>query len=914
MKSAILAIIFPLAAAAAALTPSTIKDDIPGTATIDEIVTAGGSARPADVRRIVDASFNGGTQEVNRVTGAFDGTVGRLDAVKRDRTDLKVYRKVKDCWTWTNWSNPQEPDAKEAPADFIALANSPGSEPIHFERGAWWGAVQFWPNGKVKYSQSEIPPGGTGELSTSVNFAMYAYDETGTNEIYRFGATATRTDPTNETVVAWDGTRNQYVRVATTDMVDDSIRREVTQATNALVRSVNGKAGDVNLTAEDVGAVAKDDKIVVIGFEAEATPTSTWSVVVGPGAVASNKCSVALGINATASHAHSVSLGQSATSSGIGGISIGTGSRADSQMPTVAIPAIAIGYNAHADSGHAMAIGSSASATNLGATALGERANANGYCSTAVGANAMTKGDHAIAIGISKATNNYSVAIGHGAASHGERTFNVNPEGGASGFYIGSLTLADLFGQKVDYAGEYQNVRKAALQSRAIDDFGVYAPTDFSDFTWDGYRTDALEAIGNTQPYFSGLGYDEGEWECDFYMDGHRYYGYYYGTSNDRTIEMDFHAEWYDDEEPWEWHDDYLTLVATRDPTGWDFDNQIDVIVKNSDLSGIRSDISVLDTRIDSLEGAIRGETKVMRTGKEGEHGVGYGYVSTDPKTGNRKWRLRVPNFSSRSGLSTNATGYTNYRPLNYSGGYANLYTYYQATYPLSFANMWSVKMDVIRTSEPYGSDAVNAADYRFSFITTATNLPAARHILSFDVRQVSTSPRIFHVTPVTNDLIRTVREYWTNPTRTTARDSKSSEVLYYADVPPGMGGTGLFYTSGSTQYRETFTVSAVYVRNATLVSTNSFTLPFLVRLGSDTVTYGSTTISANDKFVEQKAVVNVASGATFMNVTVPYYKQVTTLNSGLFYDEKRRCTWRMRVVDGHPVTEIYSETDWRED
>ena len=79
MKSAILAILFPFAAVAAALTPDTIKDDIPGTATISEIVTAGGSARPADVHRIVDGSFNGGTQEVNRVTGAFDSKANKTD-------------------------------------------------------------------------------------------------------------------------------------------------------------------------------------------------------------------------------------------------------------------------------------------------------------------------------------------------------------------------------------------------------------------------------------------------------------------------------------------------------------------------------------------------------------------------------------------------------------------------------------------------------------------------------------------------------------------------------------------------------------------------------------------------------------------------------------------------------------------
>ena len=167
-------------------------------------------------------------------TNYTDAATGALAMVKRDLTDLAVYRKVKDCWTWTNWRNPVEQAAHEAPEDFLTLANSPGSEPIFFKNGAWWGAVQFWPNGKLKYSQSEIPPGGTGELSTRVNFAMYAYDETGTNEIYRFGATATRTDPTNETVVAWDETHNGYIRFATTDLVDDSIRRQIGTATNGL--------------------------------------------------------------------------------------------------------------------------------------------------------------------------------------------------------------------------------------------------------------------------------------------------------------------------------------------------------------------------------------------------------------------------------------------------------------------------------------------------------------------------------------------------------------------------------------------------------------------------------------------------------------------------------------------------------
>ena len=189
---------------------------------------------------VVDVDLSGisggaDTNAVNDLIGEYDRTnlTGRIER-KRDKTDMKVYRKVKDCWSWKNWNNPEEPLAREAPDDFLALANSPASDPIFFRNGAWWGAVQYWPNGKVKYSQSNIPPAGTGEFSTTLNFAMFAYDETGTNEIYRFGATATRTDPTNETVVAWDETHNGYVRIATTDIVDDSVRRGVTASTNGL--------------------------------------------------------------------------------------------------------------------------------------------------------------------------------------------------------------------------------------------------------------------------------------------------------------------------------------------------------------------------------------------------------------------------------------------------------------------------------------------------------------------------------------------------------------------------------------------------------------------------------------------------------------------------------------------------------
>ena len=142
----------------------------------------------------------------------WDGDDGR----SRSADDLSVYRKVKDIWTWTNWDNPDEPDARPAPADFLAAANSPSAPAIFFSGDEWFGANQYWPNGNLKYDQGY---GHGGETSTNLNFAFTAYAEDGRTPLYRFGATAARRDPTNETLVSWSDV-NPYVRVATTDFVD----------------------------------------------------------------------------------------------------------------------------------------------------------------------------------------------------------------------------------------------------------------------------------------------------------------------------------------------------------------------------------------------------------------------------------------------------------------------------------------------------------------------------------------------------------------------------------------------------------------------------------------------------------------------------------------------------------------------
>lgn len=146
--------------------------------------------------------------------------VDRKVGPKRDKDDYKIYRKVKDCWTWTNWASPNA--TAPAPADFLAAVNAPTAEPVYFANGTWWGANQFWPNGNRKYMK-ELGPYGTG-TELSLNWAFTAYAEDGTTELFRFGATSVRTNATDETLICWDSV-NPSVRLVTTDQIDGTLKK-----------------------------------------------------------------------------------------------------------------------------------------------------------------------------------------------------------------------------------------------------------------------------------------------------------------------------------------------------------------------------------------------------------------------------------------------------------------------------------------------------------------------------------------------------------------------------------------------------------------------------------------------------------------------------------------------------------------
>lgn len=189
------------------------------------------------------------------------------------------------------------------------------------------------------------------------------------------------------------------------------------------------------------------------------TYTNTEEIALGKSAVAGGSLGTAVGCEsavygsygtafgyqAISTNVYGVALGYGTCAKGKGSIAIGVGAFADSHFPNTPLSALAEGYLAEAEGGHTVALGSSARAYEVNATALGSGAVATGNCAVAISGSSIARGQDAIAIGRwAQATNSKAVVIGGNGYSHGEGSFNVNPTGGARGFWIGNSTLASI--------------------------------------------------------------------------------------------------------------------------------------------------------------------------------------------------------------------------------------------------------------------------------------------------------------------------------------------------------------------------------------------------------------------------------------------------------------------------------------
>ncbi len=172
------------------------------------------------------------------------------------------------------------------------------------------------------------------------------------------------------------------------------------------------------------------------------------SVVIGPGATASNHAQVVIGSGARSGHVRAVAIGNDAQVSREESIAIGSGARAEGGAYSTAV-----GFNSVSSSTRATALGSYASATAAGAIAIGansptganQRTQATGTNTIAIGTNAFAFRPDSIAIGRGAAVSpdnaggTNSIAIGRGARTNQDDTVVIGRS--ANSVALGAISL-----------------------------------------------------------------------------------------------------------------------------------------------------------------------------------------------------------------------------------------------------------------------------------------------------------------------------------------------------------------------------------------------------------------------------------------------------------------------------------------
>lgn len=281
----------------------------------------------------------------------------------------------------------------------------------------------------------------------------------------------------NDTVVTdVDATGIVMARTYTKDEVDRRI------ATNAPVRSVNGKSGAVTLGAGDVGALPNNRD----GLKANANfRNAVWDVQIkGGGGVdtnavldivrdeiipATNSLNMTLG-DAIDAHVADTNNPHAVTAAQVGALPLVEDVNGNKTAVTIGSRllgkpvghssvasgqyVIASGYGSHAEGAYTTASGVCSHAEGYGTIASGVYSHAEGDSTTASGATSHASGymartrdadNHAFAWnGDSTRTNPYE--------SNGPGTYNINPAGGLNGFFIGEQTLYSIMTNKADKA------------------------------------------------------------------------------------------------------------------------------------------------------------------------------------------------------------------------------------------------------------------------------------------------------------------------------------------------------------------------------------------------------------------------------------------------------------------------------
>lgn len=437
---------------------------------------------------------------------------------------------------------------------------------------------------------------------------------------------------------------------------------------------------------------------------------------------------------------------------------------------------------------------------------------------------------------------------------------------------------------------------------RPLGDDQVYEPTGMSAFEWSSARSDILAALGAVQPY---VDYSDGEmrqYALEFSLGPTNYYGYAWASAYAPEVEF-----WLDG---YYWGPDgdgYDAAIATgrRRATGYRVEEPVDRFARQSAVATVRSEVASLRTWLD-------GETKVMRTGREGQYGHGWGYLRHSPVEEVRYWRIRAPAWGGYTGMATNnMTATAEYWRARDDAARVAGFTYPYPVLlanPLSFHGRWGMRRTLRETRGLNGGDAVAMADWDVGVFLASTN-GGGRCVANYAVRQTSASPAAFEVTPNASGMV---------PWEVEGRDRSVTGTWLRRDLDlPTVTRTWSIYVGGySRQFTVAATVRAVLLEPGT-VSCGDGT----IRLAYWTVADYAVDCAAlnhhgrlHDVKVRHTVTATCASQSALEDVVVPYYRLVSSVNSDLHYDAAADVTWRIVCSNGCFYSEWHMDGDWRKE
>jgi len=300
---------------------------------------------------------------------------------------------------------------------------------------------------------------------------------------------------------------------------------------------------------------------------------------------------------------------------------------------------------------------------------------------------------------------------------------------------LGDVLAPEIVGKSTNAA-----IKATSVLFRPLGDEQVYVSRGFSDFSYECERQDVLEALGNTQPTVSYESDDYSSLYLEFYADNMNYSGYAFVSKN--APEVVFHCDgWRWDEDTGEEIYDSVEVIGHRHAEGYDVQDPVDTFAH-------QSEVTLMHTKLTSISNLVVGETKVMRTGKDGELGTGWGFIQSRLDDDHRYWRIQVPkitilgleeyspsttrSYINQNGISVYANSALSYtrREIQVRAGQTttNFYTNTATWEPLQ-ANLlkkypgWNTYGYALkRTIGAYSIDKVVAASYKLGIMPQSTN------------------------------------------------------------------------------------------------------------------------------------------------------------------------------------------------